>query len=544
MKYAKKIFSIFGLILAGDTFAQQKAIVADTTIKATTIEITQIYKPQIKQTKKQDYNPSLPPTDNSPSSFQYQVPQYQQDYSYKPMPLQALAIAKDTNRRSYDHYIKAALGNLRTIYLDAGLSDLKTKGSNTKIHLGLLSQKGDIKYQQQTVAVLNTLTQTNSQKYEYSLGLDAAHHNFFQYGYDHIAFPTAIANNQSLTGATISLGLSEKVMDANKFKKNSNLGFSYYSGSDILGESGVSGSFTLQKSLLDSLTAEAGILGNIAFFQANNYSANNGYLSFKLGGAYHHNNLVLRAYALPTIAQNQAQYLLADLSVIYKIPKAKASLATGYHSSIYQNTYQQLYLFNPFLSNYTAKQTKSSEIFAELQKSFGHHLHISLRLSNWQYNNFATFLNDPLNSPEKLLVQYLPTVNAFSTLLAMRYQMGKALSVGGSMSITNYSNIPTNTKVWHSPTTRINGDLSWQVIPELSLSAYSALVAGNYAMDTKLNPILLPSYVDMGFGAEYLPLPRLSFFAQFNNLLNNKYQRWQGYQAYGINIYGGVRLKF
>jgi hypothetical protein len=28
------------------------------------------------------------------------------------------------------------------------------------------------------------------------------------------------------------------------------------------------------------------------------------------------------------------------------------------------------------------------------------------------------------------------------------------------------------------------------------------------------------------------------------NLLNNKNQRWLGYDSYGINVYGGLRLKF
>jgi outer membrane receptor protein involved in Fe transport len=48
----------------------------------------------------------------------------------------------------------------------------------------------------------------------------------------------------------------------------------------------------------------------------------------------------------------------------------------------------------------------------------------------------------------------------------------------------------------------------------------------------------------VGGNAEYQIVPRLSVFVQLNNLLNNKYQRWQYYEAYGLNIYGGLRLKF
>jgi outer membrane receptor protein involved in Fe transport len=64
-----------------------------------------------------------------------------------------------------------------------------------------------------------------------------------------------------------------------------------------------------------------------------------------------------------------------------------------------------------------------------------------------------------------------------------------------------------------------------------------ALQKGNKAV--KLDPIM-----DIGGSAEYAFLNRLSAFVNANNLLNNKYQRWSGYQVYGMNIFGGIRLKF
>jgi outer membrane receptor protein involved in Fe transport len=126
----------------------------------------------------------------------------------------------------------------------------------------------------------------------------------------------------------------------------------------------------------------------------------------------------------------------------------------------------------------------------------------------------------------------------------MRYQVGKELSVGGQLALFHFNNILGNGKVWHTPSLRFNGDLQWNPLKELSISAYSAYVGGNYALSPSYQSIKLKPYLDIGFGAEYIVLQKLSVFLNFNNLLNNKYQRWQDYQAYGINIYGGVRLKF
>ena len=76
---------------------------------------------------------------------------------------------------------------------------------------------------------------------------------------------------------------------------------------------------------------------------------------------------------------------------------------------------------------------------------------------------------------------------------------------------------------------------------------YFALLSGIHARDTLGPPariVTLQPIADLGVSAEYSIISRLSAFAELDNLLNDKYQRWYGYQAYGLNIYGGLRLKF
>jgi hypothetical protein len=544
MDKRKIIISSLLFVTTANALAQQKTNVNDTTIKATTIEITQIYKPQIKQAVKETYNPTLPPKDNSVPQFSYDVPQHIQTYSYKPTPIQPLAITTDSSNNGYKHYIKAGLGNLRTLYADAGLSAIKIGNTQSKVHFGLLSQKGDLAYQQQTVAVLNAEVDASSEKAITIINLEGAHHNFFQYGYDHTALPNQIANRQTLSGAGLSLDFADKDYNPNGWKKIIGGGLSYYTGSNINGESGLKGSFGMEKLIKEDWVGYAGIEGNAAFFSSNTYNVTNAYSSLKIGAKYDKKNILFRAFVLPTLAQNQSKYLLSDVTLKFRIPKVQANIEVGVKGSLTQNTYRQIFLSNPYISQYTAAQTKSTEVFGQIEKAFGHHLTFSARLSWWQYNNLATFVNAPISNSERMLVNYIPDPKAISTQIGMRYQIGNTLSVGAQLSIFNYSNLAANTKVWHTPTSRLNGDFSWQILPELSFNSYLALVSGNYALDKSLNPILLKSYVDMGFGAEYLPMKKLSFFLNFNNLLNSKYERWQGYQAYGINIYGGVRLKF
>ena len=55
----------------------------------------------------------------------------------------------------------------------------------------------------------------------------------------------------------------------------------------------------------------------------------------------------------------------------------------------------------------------------------------------------------------------------------------------------------------------------------------------------KLDPAM-----DLNAGAEFTVLPKLNLWIQFNNLLNNKYERWNQYEVLGFNVLGGVVYSF
>ena len=123
----KYTYILSSLCILSSAFAMAQPKVNDTTIKATTIEITQIYQPQIKQAVKEIYTPTLPPRESSVTLFDYNIPAQTVNYVYKPMPLQPLAFGSDTTNKAFKNYVKAGLGNLRTIFLDAGFNQWAAK---------------------------------------------------------------------------------------------------------------------------------------------------------------------------------------------------------------------------------------------------------------------------------------------------------------------------------------------------------------------------------------------------------------------------------
>jgi len=50
--------------------------------------------------------------------------------------------------------------------------------------------------------------------------------------------------------------------------------------------------------------------------------------------------------------------------------------------------------------------------------------------------------------------------------------------------------------------------------------------------------------MDLSAGLEFKIINNLKLWAQFNNMLNKEYQRWNQYPVYGFNFLGGVVFSF
>jgi hypothetical protein len=50
--------------------------------------------------------------------------------------------------------------------------------------------------------------------------------------------------------------------------------------------------------------------------------------------------------------------------------------------------------------------------------------------------------------------------------------------------------------------------------------------------------------LDLGAGLEFKITRQVNLWLQMNNILNNRYQRWNQYPVYGFNLLGGIVFSF
>jgi hypothetical protein len=538
------ILSVAGL-LSFEGLRAQTTAPADSTLRGnTTIEVIQSYKPELKQVKKPEFQPELPLRDTSRPAMRYEVPQQSLYYTYSSLPLRPLSLGKDSSGVPYQGYLKLGGGNLSTIFGEAGIANLRGANYETAIRLHHLSQQGDIKNQKTSLSGLEAEGELRAANHFFNLSVKGLRNEYYDYGYDHDVFnygANEVKTVYSGGGGTIEM----------RNETQNSLGIDYrpsvsifgYSNNAFNSERSFGFNLPVSKDIDTSLRAEIGINGNFTRLKMPVGDINNNVVQITPGIAYHSGTLSGKLGLYPTFGTGKNNWLLPDINIWLKLPGDKVIVGGGWQALLRQNTFYQLSTVNPFLfDNYITKQTRSDEVYGSVKAGIGNHVTLSARISWWQFNELPLFLNDTLDNKNFYLV-YDGQVNMFSVQGSIRYQVGETFSAGLQLGVFNYYQ-STQKRVWHEPGLKIKGDLLWRPIPALMLTGYVNIMDQIYALNRYHAEEKLDVIFDIGGGAEYSFIPRLSAFLNINNLLNNKYERWLGYESYGFNAYGGLRLKF
>lgn len=532
-------------IKRNDEQSESHAAASDTTIKGATIEIIQSYKPEVKKAEKPQLSANVPPADTAHPSFTYEVPTQNLYYTYSSLPLRPLALGRDTTQQPYANYIKLGGGNLSTLYGDASIASLKGLNYETIFHLHHISQTGEYSDQKTSLSSLGADGTYHNMGKAWHAGIDAFRNMYHYYGYDHDLFNyNSDQTKQIFTGIHVNVDMKNEDEGFRGISYHPHVGFSYYGDHYKTNENTIAFDLPLSYFVDSSLQLQLGLDGIFTQTHFDNATVSNNIFQIKPALIYNTGDFSAHIGINPAFGKD-ANYILPDIALAYKIKNSQFSIIAGWESTLRQNSYEQLTMRNPYMLNtYLVQQSHNTEVYGGIQGNVGNHITVSGRVSWLQYQHMPLFINDTATGDEKkFIVVYDDKVNAVSLQGAIRYQVGNSFSAGFSAAYYSYSSSSYH-HVWHEPGIRLKGDLMVHPLPQLVVTGYLSMLDEIWALEKNDQSVKLDGFFDIGVGAEYNFIPRLSAFIQVNNLLNNKYERWYGYQAYGINIFGGLRLKF
>ncbi len=533
-------------LLAFQADAQRRS---DTTIKGTTLEVYQVYEPEMKPIQKPNYTAAPPPANREPVPQQYEVPQQTLLYSYPALPLRPLALGKDTGSLPPQNYVLLGGGNLSTILAEAGLGNLHGDNWKANVSARYLSQQGAQENQLFRDFFLSGDGTVQVGTNVVEAGLDVGRKVYGRYGYDHdVLRYDRDSVRMKYDHAGLSLGMYNT--------EPGPWGIAYHPTFQFMAWDGAQGHetdlnlYAPATKFLDS-SFSLGLALNLRLAWNSLASLPDPAQSshvFQLTpfADFHREGFSIHAAVSPTWSQGAELLWLPDIRLRYQFWNDRLGIALGWKADRVQNTLQQLSIVNPYLfpGDFDIHQTTRHEVFGRFDLAVGNHLSIWGNAS-WQQNDvLPLYITRPGSDGKDLSLIYDDDVRAICWGGGLRYQLGEYLAIGAEGQWSNYYQQAYLRHPYGLPAVRLRGNIYWTPARGLSLSSYMEVLDEIWALNAVGQDVHLRGVFDFGAALEYNFVSKLSVFLRAENLLGRHNERWLDYPSFGFNIYGGIRFRF
>jgi len=514
------------------------------------LTVTSAFKPSLRNPAKINFTAATPVIDSSRLPLTYQVPVQNLFFAYQPVPVKPLALSIDTSVNwESRQFIKAGFGNYTTPYLEAGFSFGDGVHSMVALHAHYTSSTGDLPFQQfgktgaEALGIFNT---TNNNEVTGRLTFE----NSLQYKYGITGPATAFTKEQleqQFNSLGLELGLKNKMPNSFGMTYHPELRLFYFNDNRNAQEVSFAGSLDINKRFGRLFAFDlAGTADISSLSRPGTVStiANNLYF-IDPSIQFNSPNFKLNLGIQPSW-DNHVFSVLPNFTGEVKITDERFVLQAGWIGYFNKNTYRSLAAFNPWIEQpSTLLNTKISEQYAGFKGSLGKHFTYNARLSFLKITNQPLFTNDTAaGNSQTFRILYEPTLQAVRLHGEVVYTDQEKLSLTAGISYTHYTMQQQYNQAFGLLPLELTGSLRYRVLKDLHIKADAFVWDGTYYQGKSQQALKVDPAMDLNIGGDYTILSHLNLWLQFNNVLNNHYQRWHQYDVLGFNVVGGVVYSF
>jgi hypothetical protein len=545
-QYLYSIFSSLIVVIGFSVSAQN-----DTTRKKS-VNITSAFKPVLRESAKINFNASPPTADTAKPKLQYDIPNPSLLLAYQPGSLKPLALQIDsTGKFENRNYIKAGFGSLRTPLVQAGFSfgDGNTAGAN--IYAKYVASQGKREFQDfaSTRVRLSGFYKTaKNMELDASIGMKAD--KLYKYGFqpESLSFPTdsirqnfqtysvrAAAHNINKTEFGLSYSPEVRIDIFTDNQKNN--------------ESNTVVDLPLEKAIGQEFAVKLGLTFDLTRLSPKNKSAatiNNTMYFISPSVLYKKSNLNLQAGIRPTW-DNKTFKMFPNILADIGTEDQRFTFQVGWTGYIRKTTYQYLASQNPWLwMPPTLQNTRIEERFAGFKGSIDEHFTYSLKAAFNKINNQPLFINDTsvAGDGKSFRVVNEEQLKVLNFGGEIGYNVEEKLSLITSLSVNQYTGLKNNKRAWGLLPLELNSAMRLQVLKDLWLKGDLFAWSGPNYLKKNGDIGKLSGAFDLNAGVEFKATKNLGVWAQFNNIFNKEYQRWNQYPVYGFNFVAGIVFSF
>jgi hypothetical protein len=531
----------------------------DSLLRDNQITVIKNFKPILSDAIKIPVNPNPEKPEYVKPIFTYDVAakQYMFEptiYTIKPLSMGTMLLPKLKG-----NYMKVGFGNNLTPVGEIYLNTVRNKQLQAGVFLKHLSSNGDLLYNNFSNNTIHTYVKKYGDKS--NLGLEAYYHRnkINLYGYPNT--DKKLPEDPSIVYHLYDVkSHSYNVLrdSSDKLSYRTDAGFYHFNNNSSFKENDAGLKVQLRKTI-STIPFEliSGIrLNNNAVkdSSANWNSFQRIYFDLNPQLFMTSNEFYLKGGFNSTISSDSAGsqfHFYPKAEGAYYIIPNKLTVFAGFTGNLKPVTYRNIITENPFVTNISLLNTNTKiEVYGGLKGELGPQTNYKITSSSASVDNLVTFVQDSFSNGQTLLYE---TEKAKLTTLSfeLQHQMNEKFRFGLYTAVYGYE-LKTLKRAYSLPLfeTKINAtyNIGDKFMLKLDMfywgERYSRIGAtdslGNYqSKEIKLNP-----FVDLNFGIDYRYSKNLSAFLNFNNIANNKYQKYFTYPVYGINILGGFTFTF
>ncbi|UEG48613.1 hypothetical protein LK994_08180 [Ferruginibacter lapsinanis] len=543
IKYSILLFACTISALA--SFAQR-----DTT-KKQSIDITSSYKPVLRNAVKINLSATQLVADTAKVKMNYTVPAQNLFYTYQPIPLRPLALqANDSLQLGVRNYLKIGIGNYSTPFLKAGLSFGDGKTSLINVYGDYISSKGKIKYQDYSKLNVKATGSYFTGQNEVYGGVGLSLHDNYLYGYDHgLHSFTKTDLLQRFQDFSLNAGVRNSNTNDLGINYNPSLSVDVFTSQNKLSENNVIVNIPFDKKFDESFSAEISATADITSYKTknlllDNITIKNNVFQVTPVLTYTAPMYTIHGGLTPTYS-NKKFVLLPNIYGEMRLSEKKFLVQAGFVGKIIKNTYKNLSAINPYILPVTDQlNTRETELYGGIKSTVGKHFNFSAKAGLVHFNDFAFFVNDTLTDEKGFIISNDKNVNALRLHADMSYINQDKFTITGGVTFNGYTDMQNNAAAYGTVPIEITASMRWWAFDKVLLKSDLFVFGGGpYLLKDNVTKNLKGA-ADLSVGAEFVINKNFSAWADINNLLNNKYERWHRYETYGLNFLGGIIMKF
>lgn len=513
------------------------------TSKRKTIDITSSFKPVLRTPSKMVFTPTAASSDMARPSLQYNVPVQNLAFAFNPPPLKPLAYDDSMKMHSTDKgYIKLGFGNFTTPYASAALAFGDGVKSNGSIEGDYTSSKGKLPYQQfskyglRGSAILN-LNASNDLRLH--AGLEG--NGTYRYGFqpDTLKFSKdslKLAYNDFTAGATLSNRKNTKA----PIWYEPSASFHIFTDNHRGREAQFNFNAPLEKNITDEISLQIGVAGMVSNFKGDTASFDNNYFLVNAGvNTVLKENIRLHAGIIPSWNNGEFK-LLPDIQADFMLNGSSFVFQAGWKGFYTEQTYRSLVAFNPWIQQPTKlTNTTNSELFGAIKAVVDEHLSFRVKAGYNAMTNVVLFTND-IGDGKTFRLLNEASMNRVNLSGELSLIEGQKFQWYNSLTLNKYGGIDVAEKPYGLLPFEFRSSARARLVKDLYLKADLYNFAATWYGDKAGNAQRSGGGFDLNAGAEIKLQNKIDLWMQFNNMLNQKYERWNQYPVLGFQVLGGV----